>query len=188
MQLNNQSTALVVIDLQKGITSRDTAPYPAVDVIARSAKLAAAFRRARAAVVIVTVGWSPDMADAPAQRVTIPIAAPDDMKDFMTDSAGLGAQPGDIRVTKRQWGAFYGTDLDLQLRRRGIDTVVFTGIATNMGVESSARAAWEHGYNVVIAEDAVTSFGADMHRFAVETIFPRIGVVASSEEIAASLV
>jgi nicotinamidase-related amidase len=67
----------------------------------------------------------------------------------------LGKRDGDIEVTKRQWGAFYGTDLELQLRRRGIDTIILCGISTNIGVESTARNAWELGFNLVIAEDAV---------------------------------
>ena len=47
---------------------------------------------------------------------------------------GLAAA-GDIVITKRQWGAFHGTELDLQLRRRGIRGIVLGGIATNFGVE-----------------------------------------------------
>ncbi|WP_264779078.1 isochorismatase family protein, partial [Gluconobacter sphaericus] len=76
------------------------------------------------------------------------------------------AEPTDLRVTKRQWGAFYGTDLDLQLRRRGISTIVLGGIATNLGVESTARAAHEHGYNVVLATDVMSTFTEEMQRFA----------------------
>jgi len=91
--------------------------------------------------------------------------------------------PGDIVVTKRQWGAFYGTDLDLQLRRRGVTTIVPGGIATNFGVESTARSAWEHGYAVVVAEDATTSLTAEMHGFSVEHILPRIGIVSRAADI-----
>ena len=93
------------------------------------------------------------------------------------------AEPSDLRITKRQWGAFHGTELDLQLRRRGVTTVVIGGIATNMGVESTARAAHEHGYAVVLAEDATTGLSADMHAFAFEHIFPMLGRVAKTGEI-----
>lgn len=188
MKLPATSTALVIIDLQEGIARRDTAPHTAADVISRSRTLATAFRAAGAPVVLVSVGWSADMADAPTQGVTTPIAPPDDMEHFVTIVPELDAQTSDIPVRKRQWGAFYGTDLDLQLRRRGIDTIILTGIATNMGVESTARSAWEHGYSVIIAEDAVTSFGAEMHAFAIETIFPRIGQVAPTRDILAAIV
>ena len=93
------------------------------------------------------------------------------------------AQPGDLRITKRQWGAFHGTELDLQLRRRGIQTIVLGGIATNIGVESTARQGWENGYSLVFAEDAISGMSAEMHEFAVKNIFPRLGRVVPSGEI-----
>ncbi len=91
-------------------------------------------------------------------------------------------------MTKRQWGAFYGTDLELQLRRRGIDTIILCGISTNIGVESTARNAWELGFNLVIAEDACSAASTEQqHRAASTHIFPRIGRVRSTEEILAAL-
>ena len=96
------------------------------------------------------------------------------------------AKPGDILVTKRQWGAFHGTELDLQLRRRGIQTVVLAGVATNMGVESTGRQAWEHGYTLIIAEDATTGMSAELHNFAVSKIFPRISRVVRSADLSLS--
>ena len=102
--------------------------------------------------------------------------------DWSELAPGL-AESGDLRITKRQWGAFHGTELDLQLRRRSIDTIVLAGIATNLGVESTARAAFEHGYAVVVAEDACTSRSAEMHGFAVASIFPLLGRVATAEAI-----
>lgn len=181
------TAALVVIDLQHGIVSRDTAPYPARAVVDASAKLADAFRAKGLPVILVTVGWAADMADAPRQRHAATIAAPADPEGFATVVPEIGPKPGDILVRKRQWGAFYGTDLDLQLRRRGIDTIVLTGIATNMGVESTARAAWEHGYSLLFAENATTSFGADMHHFAFTVIFPKLGQVTTSEALIGAL-
>ena len=103
-------------------------------------------------------------------------------EDWSELADGL-AEASDLKVTKRQWGAFYGTDLDLQLRRRGVTTAVIGGVATNMAVESTARAAHEHGYAVVLAEDAATTFSAEMHAFAFEHIFPRLGRVAKADEI-----
>ncbi len=93
-------------------------------------------------------------------------------------------EPGDSLIVKRQWGAFYGTDLDLQLRRRGIETIVLGGVATNFGVESTARQAWEHGYAIVLAEDACTSRSAGLHDMAVRYIFPRLSRVVQSADIA----
>lgn len=181
--LDLSTAALVLIDLQHGIVSRDTAPYPAKAVVEASARLADAFRAKGLPVIIVTVGWAADMADAPRQRLAPAIAAPADPEGFAAVVSEIGPKPGDILVRKRQWGAFYGTDLDLQLRRRGVDTIVLTGIATNMGVESTARAAWEHGYSLIFAEDATTSFGTDMHRFAFDVIFPKLGKVSTTDAL-----
>ena len=77
--------------------------------------------------------------------------------------------------------------LDLQLRRRGITHAIFGGIATNFGVESSARDAWQHNYTAVIAEDACSSVGPDLHRFAIEKTLPRVSLIRSSAEIIAAL-
>jgi nicotinamidase-related amidase len=95
----------------------------------------------------------------------------------------LGPKAGDIIVTKRQWGAFYGTDLELHLRRRGINTIVIGGISTNFGVESTARDAWERAYAMVFAEDAMAAMSAEAHSFAVANIFPRLGRVRSTSEV-----
>ncbi|MBL2617061.1 hydrolase, partial [Klebsiella pneumoniae] len=106
---------------------------------------------------------------------------------WWTYPATLGKQESDIEVTKRQWGAFYGTDLELQLRRRGIDTIILCGISTNIGVESTARNAWELGFNLVIAEDACSAASAEQHQGSMTHIFPRIGRVRSTEEILTAL-
>jgi nicotinamidase-related amidase len=94
---------------------------------------------------------------------------------------------GDIHIIKRQWGAFYGTELELQLRRRGVSRIVLGGISTNIGVESTARNAFELGFNQVLVEDAMSSSNADHHRFAVENIFPRLGRVRSTEQVLQAL-
>lgn len=182
-----KNSALVLIDLQEGIARRDTAPYAAADVVARSAALAAAFRARGLPVILVTVGWAADMADAPRQKHAAAIPAPADPAGFTAIVPELGAAPSDILVRKHQWGAFHGTDLDVQLRRRGVTQIVLGGLMTNMGVESTARAAWEHGYAILFAEDATSSFSAEMHRFAFDTIFPRLGLVTDSQAVIADL-
>ena len=96
-------------------------------------------------------------------------------------------QAGDVIVTKRQWGAFYGTDLEQQLRRRGIRTIALTGIATNFGVESTARTAFDQGYELIFIEDAMSGLSEQTHRFPVEHIFPRMGFVRSTEEFVSAV-
>ncbi len=103
--------------------------------------------------------------------------------DWAEIVAELDPQPSDLRVTKRNWGAFYGTELDVLLRRRGIGTVVLGGIATNFGVESTARQAWERGYAVVVAEDACATMSAALHEMAIKSIFPRISRVTTADQI-----
>jgi nicotinamidase-related amidase len=189
--LPTANTALILLDLQKGVfdlqkglIDRQFAPYSFEAVLAKGKELAQRFRVAKAPVVLVNAAFAPDRSDALKAPVDRPIQAPPGgfPEDWSELAEGL-AEASDLKVTKRQWGAFYGTDLDLQLRRRGVTTVVIGGVATNMAVESTARAAHEHGYAVVLAEDAATTFSAEMHTLAFEQIFPRLGRVAKAAEI-----
>lgn len=185
-QLDPATTALVLIDLQKGIVERPhLAPRSGAQVVANAAKLAARFREAKAPVVLVNVAFSPDGGDMLKTETDKKMPRGELPPDWMELVPELNAQPGDIRITKRQWGAFYGTELDLQLRRRGVKSIVLAGIATNMGVESTARAAHEHGYSLVLVEDAMTTMSAEAHAFAVGTIFPLLGFVRSTDEVLA---
>lgn len=180
-------TALVLIDLQRGIVGAATVPHNASDVVARGAELARAFRAAGQPVALVRVSFAPDGADAPPGRTEVgrPTAPAPQGWDTLVDE--LDVQPSDIVVTKRNWGAFHGTDLDLQLRRRGITGIVLGGVATSIGVESTARAAYEHGYHVTVATDASADRDADSHAHSVTKIFPRLGETATTEEILALL-
>jgi len=184
--LDPRTTALVLIDLQRGILANPLAPHAPADVVARSRMLADRLRAAGGTIVWVTVDWAKGFVDAPAQPTDIAAARSPDgpPADFAELVPETGVQPGDLRIVKRQWGSFYGTELDLQLRRRGIDTIVIAGVATNLGVESTARDGWERGYAMIFAEDATSTFSEPMHRFAFDTIFPRLGRVVSCDAIA----
>ncbi|MCX5442039.1 hydrolase [Streptomyces sp. NPDC056637] len=179
----DERTALVVIDLQKGIVGAPTTPYTGAEVVARSVELADAFRSHGLPVVLVRVSAAADGADAvPGRNETQGrTGARPEGWDVIVDE--LSGHPEDITVTKRNWGAFFGTDLDLQLRRRGITQVVMTGVATSIGVESSARAAHEHGYHVTLATDAMTDLDVEAHRNSIERIFPRLGETGTTGEI-----
>ncbi|MCX5416405.1 isochorismatase family protein [Streptomyces sp. NBC_00059] len=169
-------TALVVVDLQKGIVALPTA-HPADGVVARSATLADAFRAKGLPVFLVRVtGGAPGRNES-----RVPPREP--AADWAEIVPELGPLDGDTVITKQQWGAFHGTALDLELRRRGITQVVVTGIATSIGVESTARAAHEHGYHVTVATDAVTDMDAEAHRNSVERIFPRLGETDTTDAI-----
>jgi nicotinamidase-related amidase len=181
------TTALVVIDLQNGITAMPGAPVPTAEVVKNSVALAEAFRERGLPVVLVNVTFAEDGADVMPGRTDggqAPRQLPAGWDQIIDDLAG---HPGDIRVTKRNWSAFYGTNLDLHLRRRGVTQIVLTGISTSIGVESTARFAHEHGYHVTIATDAVTDSNADAHQNSVERIFPRLAETGSAADILAAL-
>jgi len=164
----DEKAALVVIDLQKGIAAMQTA-HPMSDVISRSAQLARAFREKGLPVVLVNVsGRAPGRTDAAMAN----FAFPPDWTDLVPE---LEQQPGDLLVTKQRWGAFLGTTLDEQLRQHGVTQIVLSGVATSIGVESTARSAYDLGYNVGLVVDAMTDRDADAHRYSVEKIFPRLG-------------
>jgi nicotinamidase-related amidase len=181
-------TAVVVIDLQKGIVRFPGNPYSAPSVVANCVELLAAARSVGAQPVLVHVGQSADGGDALKMTVDEPMRSAAPMPpDWSELIAELNRQPGDIVILKRQWGAFYGTDLDLHMRRRGLKTIILCGIATEFGVESTARDAYEHGYEQVFAEDAMTARSAESHANSIAHIFPRMGRVRSTAEIVAAL-
>jgi nicotinamidase-related amidase len=181
VQLNAKDTALVLIDLQKGVLAMPVVPHAAAAIYERSMLLAKRFRDAGAMVVRVRVSFSSDLADAPQLPVDQPTnysALPPGWDQF-PDSP----PPSDLLIIKRQWGAFYGTELDLQLRRRGIGCIVLGGIATNIGVESTARSAAEQNYELVIPEDLCSCVSAERHAFSFKHILPRLARITSSEAI-----
>jgi nicotinamidase-related amidase len=181
MQLNAKTTALVLIDLQKVVLAMPVLPHAAATVYERSMKMAQRFRTAGSVVVQVRVSFSPDLRDAPQAPVDKPsnyAALPPGWDEFPEPPP-----PSDLIITKRHWGAFYGTELDLQLRRRGIRTIVLAGIATNIGVESTARSAAEHGYELVIPEDLCACVSAESHAFSFKNVLPRLARITTSEVV-----
>jgi nicotinamidase-related amidase len=187
LELDAATTAMVMVDLQKGI-ARGTAPHAADDVVARAAAIAAALRAAGGTVIWVHVDNAEDGADR-LRPVTDAPAGGDRPKapDHADLMPGLDVQPSDVIVTKRGWGSFYGTDLDLQLRRRGIRTVILGGISTNIGVESTAREAFDHNYQLVLVEDAMTCRRAEEHEHTLRTVYTKIGRIRSTADVLAAL-
>jgi nicotinamidase-related amidase len=131
----------------------------------------------------VRVAFAADRADALKQPIDAPMGGAVSQPGWDVLAPELGHDERDIHITKHQWGAFYGTELDLQLRRRGIHTIVLGGIATNFGVESTARDAYERGYALVFVEDAMTGLTAEAHAFACTTIFPRLGRLRATADV-----
>ena len=166
--------ALVLVDLQKGIT----ASIASASVLANAAALAAAFRARGLPVVLVNVdAGAPGRTEAPRPPVG---PRPDDWTVLADE---LDVQPTDVLVTKHTWGAFHGTVLHDELTARGVTQVVLGGISTSIGVETTARQAFEHGYNVVLATDAMTDRDETMHSHAVAKVFPRLGETGTTAEV-----
>jgi nicotinamidase-related amidase len=176
----DSKSALVLIDLQKGIVAIPP-PEVATEVISKSAQLAAAFRSHNEPVVLVNVAAAaPGRTDRP--RATH--AFPADWTDLVPE---LDQQPSDILITKRAYGAFLGTTLDQQLRDLGVTQIVLAGVATSIGVESTARSAYDLGYNVVFLTDAMADLDPVNHAHSIEKIFPRLGESGSTADLLALL-
>ena len=173
----DEKTALVVIDLQKGIAAIPTV-HPMEGVVGNSARLAAAFREHGLPVVLVNAtGVAPGRTQESGRGRG---AFPADFAELLPE---LDVQESDILVSKQRWGAFTGTSLHESLQERGVTQVVVTGVATQAGVESTARSAHELGYHVVLVTDAMTSRDVVDHDHAVERIFPRIGELGTTDEV-----
>lgn len=187
LSIDKTKTALVVIDLQKGIAGRQVVPYASDIVIKNASAIADAFRKNNMPVFLVRVTPSHDGKDALRPIADVKPWTQTPQSDWADIIPAMGPKEGDFVITKHQWGAFYGTELDLEFRRRGITTMVLCGIATNIGVESTARFAYEFGYHQIFAEDAMAAMSVEEHDFTVTKTFPRIGLVRKTEEIIAAL-
>jgi nicotinamidase-related amidase len=168
--------ALIVIDLQKGIVSSPIA-HSADEIVGRAARLVRACRERGMPVVLVHVtGRAPGRTDA--GRPQSPFKP--DWAELLPE---LGQQSSDFIVTKQRPGAFLGTPLDEYLRQQAVTQILLAGISTSIGVESTARSAYDLGYNVTFVVDAMTDRDAENHRHCVEKIFPRFGESAKTDEV-----
>ena len=191
----DRKTALVQIDMQRGIVSGDKT-HPTQPIIDNIARLQTAFRQAGLPVVIVHV----EPIGSPASVVR------SERNQFPKDKTGqqqmldqmradrffdivepLAPQPGDVSITKETWNAFFNTPLHDELYQRGISGIVLCGISTSVGVEGTARSANEFGYNVSFATDAMTDNALDAHNYSLKYIFPRIGELGTTDEIITKL-
>ena len=185
LTLAKETTALIIIDLQKGILDPEPVPFGREQIVRQAVSLGHAFAKVGSPIVLTTTDFAPGYADAPKGLADSPWELPKAglPAGFTTLVPEINDLPAAFRVAKRQMSAFFGTELDLQLRRRGCDTVVICGVATNLGVEATARAAFDFNYNVVLASDACGSVAPGLHEFAMEKILPRIARVRQTSEI-----
>lgn len=174
--------ALILVDLQKGVLASGHPDIP--DVVKNAAALADAFRAKGLPVVLVNVaGGARGRTDAQAARTT-PRQRPHGWTEI---APALGAHSNDILITKRTWGAFHDTHLDDELKARGVTQVIIGGVATSMGVESTARSAHEHGYHVVLLTDAMLDPDQASHDHSTTHVFPKLGETTTTREIITAL-
>ena len=191
----DDKTALVLIDLQKGIVALPVV-HPAEEIVTKSAQLVRAFRAKGLPVVVVNVNplgakWTQTRVESPSgPRGAEAIAQARlamEQSGFFEITPEIETQPDDIFITKDSWNAFYNTALDAQLKSRQITGIVLAGIATSVGVEGTARAASELGYNITFAKDALTDLHLTGHENSLQTIFPRLGEIDDTAAIISKL-
>ncbi|QCB43272.1 isochorismatase family protein [Sphingomonas sp. PAMC26645] len=172
-------TALLLVDLQNGFRSLPTV-HPMHDVVGNAVRLARTFRERRLKVVLITVaGAPPGRTDSPRMEGERPEGWADPLPE-------LEGADTDHVIVKRTWGAFTETGLAKDLRTVGVTQVVVAGVATSMGVESTARQAYELGFHVTFAIDAITDLDAEAHLHST-LIFAKIGEVGSTSDIISML-
>jgi nicotinamidase-related amidase len=171
------NTALIVIDLQRGIANGSFI-HPIGEVISQSRALIDVFRKMKLPVVLVNVAGRAPGRTEQGPRSSMPLSA--GWTDLLPE---LDQQPGDMVITKQSWGAFATTDLEHQLKARGVTQVVVAGVATSGGVEATARQAYEQGFNVTLALDAMTDMRKDAHEYSIRNVFPRVGEIATVQDI-----
>ena len=170
------NTALIVVDLQKGIVGSPFI-HPMDAIVSRTRALLDAFRERGLPIVLVNVaGVAPGRTERPPHSRSLPAG----WTDFIPE---LDQQPDDIVVTKRTWGAFANTDLENRLKALGVTQVVITGVATGTGVEATARQAYESGFNVTLALDAMTDARSEAHDYSIEAVFPRLGETGTAQDV-----
>jgi len=182
-----KKTALVVIDLQKGVVGMKGQPHDIESVVENNVKLAKTVRDQGGLVVLVHVDFI-DGQDALKPTIDAQSGMGGERpKGFSEIIPELGPEQGDLIITKRNWGAFFGTELDLQLRRRGIDTIILTGIATGIGVDTTAREAFQRNYQQIFVEDAMNGLTKEEHDFTIKQVFPKMGRVRMTADVLSAL-
>lgn len=187
LNFDPQSTALVVVDLQNFAIALDTVPTRTSELLANTVKIADACRDKDILVVLIRVGHEQNKLPHPSPKIDAGFSGFQFGPDAKEIAPELGPKPGDVIVDKYNWGAFHGTNLDTHLRRRGIRTLIVTGLVTNVGVDTTMREAQAHGYDQVLVKDAVAAMSLEEHDYILKYIAPRLSRVRTTAEVLAAL-
>lgn len=178
-------TAFVAIDMQKGIVNNGTlSPHTAASILTNNDSLAKTLKRTAALKVLVNVDIStfPYLSQQTDMGGMTAASVPPEFTDLLLKDP-LKDTDNMLTITKYNPSAFFGTSLDLQLRRRGIETIILSGVATTNGVYATALDAFQHGYHVVLAEDACSDRDKESHQLFIKKIFPKTARVRSTKQI-----
>lgn len=177
-------TAFVAIDMQKEIVNNGTlSPHTAASILTNNDLLVRTLKRTAALKVLANVDISTfpylsQQTDMGGMTASVPPEFTDLLlKDSLKDTDNM------LTITKYNPSAFFGTSLDLQLRRRGIETIILSGVATTNGVYATALDAFQHGYHIVLAEDACSDRDKESHQLFIKKIFPKTARVRSTKQI-----
>jgi nicotinamidase-related amidase len=176
----DKNTALVLIDLQNSVVSVQTKPHSVEDVLKNVNELIDAFRKKQLPVVLVNV--KPSGAWLQSRKEVKMPPFPDDENAYKI-SDKINADKNNIYITKHTWSAFFETELNNELKKKAITNIVLGGISTSAGVEGTARAASELGYNITLATDAMADRNESAHHNTIQHIFPRLGETGTTKEI-----
>lgn len=182
-----QSTALVVVDLQNFALALDTVPIPTSEVLANTVRIADVCRDKGILVVLIRVGHDDNKTPHPSPKIDAGFSGFQMGPGAKELAPALGPKPGDVIVDKYNWGAFHGTNLDTHLRRRGIRTLIMTGLVTNIGVDTTMREAQARGYDQVMVSDAVAAMSPEEHEYTLKYVAPRLSRVRTTEEVLAAI-
>ena len=178
-------TAFVAIDMQKGIVNNGTlSPHTAQSILSNNDLLVRTLKRTAALKVLVNVDIStfPYLSQQTDMGGMTAASVPPEFTDLLLKDS-LKDTDNMLTITKYNPSAFFGTSLDLQLRRRGIETIILSGVATTNGVYATALDAFQHGYHVVLAEDACSDRDKESHQLFIKKIFPKTARVRSTKQI-----
>jgi len=176
----DKNTALVLIDLQNSVVSVQTKPHSVEDVLKNVNELIDAFRKKQLPIVLVNV--KPAGTWMQSRKETKMPPFPNDENAYQI-SDKVNANKNDIYITKHTWSAFFETELNNELKKKSITNIVLGGISTSAGVEGTARAASELGYNITLATDAMADRNESAHYNSIQNIFPRLGETGTAKEI-----
>jgi nicotinamidase-related amidase len=191
-------TALVVVDVQTdfaapfGLLGRVGADLSGVEpAIDRIERLIAAARKAGATVAFMRVVTRPETDPAALKTLMVRKGMPGGEAICRIDDGGadyyrVAPEPGDIEIQKLLFNSFHGTDLDQQLRDRGIDTLVMTGFSTDCCVDATARDAFHRDYHVFVVSDACDAYEPDLHSGTLNVLRKNCALLTTTDAVEAA--